>query len=271
MYFILRRMAALLFAPHAIVRSTATRLPAYIPELDGIRAIAADGRDDARSQARRPVFGGIADRCTPSAGDRERTRMAGCGSVLLALRIFPLYFLCVAAMACFYHGNGAYFLLSTVFLANMVGLLGVAIPQLLRATRKLRIAEPILRAVFVAKGTDGYNPFWSRFDGLASCALLAIWFRSPWASQPRTLMLAGSSLAAALSITMAGLSSHIMRKTVAGISLRYNLATLVHCAGSVHTIGNVARTFACATSGSLAIGRAESRAGRWRSFEPSTS
>jgi peptidoglycan/LPS O-acetylase OafA/YrhL len=182
-----------------------------------------------------------------------------------ALRILPLYFLCIAVMACFYPDSGPYFLLSLAFLANMAGLLGVAVPHgpdvfwslaveehfylvwpwLVRILSRRALActcaaivigEPILRAVFVAHGTDVYMPSWFRFDGLASGALLAIWFRSRWASQRRTRMLAGLSLAAALTVTTAGLPFHILEKTVAGMSLRYNQATLVYCAGMLVAI-----------------------------------
>jgi peptidoglycan/LPS O-acetylase OafA/YrhL len=182
-----------------------------------------------------------------------------------ALRILPLYFLCIALMACFYSGSGPYFLLSLAFLANFAGLLGVSIPHgpdvfwslaveehfyliwpwLVRRLSRpalsctcasIVIAEPLLRAVFVAAGVDIYNPSWFRFDGLASGALLAIWFRSPWASQRQSLIAAGLCLAAALAITIAGLPFHVLEKTVAGMSLRYNQATLVYCAGMLVAI-----------------------------------
>jgi peptidoglycan/LPS O-acetylase OafA/YrhL len=183
-----------------------------------------------------------------------------------ALRILPLYFLCIAVMACFYPGNGPYFLLSLAFLANMAGLLGVAVPHgpdvfwslaveehfylvwpwlvrmlsrsaLACACASIVIAEPLLRAVFVAHGCDVYMPSWFRFDGLASGALLAIWFRSPLASRRRSWMAAGICLATAFAITIAGLPFGILSKTVAGMSLRYIQATLVYCAGMMVAIG----------------------------------
>ncbi|HLK21015.1 MAG TPA: hypothetical protein VKT81_18825, partial [Bryobacteraceae bacterium] len=97
-------------------------------------------------------------------------------------------------------------------------------------------AEPVLRAIFVARGVDVYNPSWFRFDGLASGALLALWFRSPRASQRRSLIAAALCLAAALTITIAGLPFQILQRTVAGMSLRYNQATLVYCAGMLAAI-----------------------------------
>ncbi len=269
----------------AISRSTAAPLPAHIPELDGIRAVAVlmviflhvldpDAQSSAALVTVMPRFlvllighgwlgvdlffvlsgflitGILLDDSTHLEGFYARR----------ALRILPLYFLCIAVMACFYPDNRPYFLLSLAFLANMAGLLGVAVPHgpdvfwslaveehfylawpwLVRALSRralafacasIVIAEPVLRAVFVAHGTDVYNPSWFRFDGLASGALLAIWFRSPWASQRRSLLAAGLSLTAALAITIAGLPFHILEKTVAGMSLRYTQATLGYCAG----------------------------------------
>lgn len=184
-----------------------------------------------------------------------------------ALRILPLYFLCIAMMACFYPGNGPYFLLSLVFLANMAGLLGVAIPHgpgvfwslaveehfyllwpwlvhmlsrraLACTCASIVIAEPLLRAFFVAHGVDVYMPSWFRFDGLASGALLAIWFRSPLASQRRSWRAAGICLASAFAITIAGLPFGILSKTVAGMSLRYSQATLVYSAGMLVVIAS---------------------------------
>lgn len=268
--------------------STTRRLPPCIPELDGIRAIAVlmvllmhvltpDGQSSA-------ALGNIAPQAL--------TLLIGHGwlgvdlffvlsgflitGILLdtkdsphyfrnfygrrALRILPLYLLFIAVLACFSPGCGAYFLLSSVFLANMAGLLGVGVPHaagifwslsveehfyliwpwLVRMLSRralggvcalIIVSEPILRAVFVANGTDVYNPSWFRFDGLASGALLAVWFRSPLASQRRSLIAAAASIAVAVAITIAGLPFGIMARTVAGMSLRYNQATLVYCAG----------------------------------------
>jgi len=282
-----------LFSVDGDVQANPNPLPPYIPELDGIRAIAVLmvvmmhvlAPDDQSSKALLTV------------APRVLTGFIGHGwlgvdlffvlsgflitGILLdtresphylrnfygrrALRILPLYFLCIAVMACFYPGNGAYFLLSLVFLANMAGLFGVSIPHgpgvfwslaieehfyliwpwlvralsrraLVFACASIIVAEPILRAVFVARGTDVYNPSWFRFDGLASGALLAIWFRSPWASRRRSLLAAGLCLATAVAITLAGLPFGILQKTVAGMSLRYNQATLVYCAGMLLAI-----------------------------------
>src|SRR5579871_234555 len=251
-------------------------LPHYIPELDGIRAIAILmvvmmhilAPDDQSSNALltvvpRVLIGLIGhgwlgvDLFFVLSGflitgilldTRESPHYLRNFYGRRALRIIPLYFLCIVVMACFYPGNRPYFLLSLVFLANMAGLLGVSVPHgpgvfwslaieehfyliwpwLVRALSQralafacasIIIAEPILRAVFVARGTDVYNPSWFRFDGLASGALLAIWFRSSSASRRRSLQAAGVCLATAVAITLLGLPFGILQKTVAGMSL----------------------------------------------------
>jgi peptidoglycan/LPS O-acetylase OafA/YrhL len=270
-----------------------TRLPRYIPELDGIRAIAIlmvmlmhvlTPDDQSR---------GALEHVAP----RASTLLIGHGwlgvdlffvlsgflitGILLdtrtspryfenfygrrALRILPLYFLCIAVMACCYPGRGPYFLLSLAFLANLASLVGAGVPHgaavfwslaveehfylmwpwLVRLLSRralgwtcacIIITEPILRALFAAHGMDVYNPSWFRFDGLASGALLAVWFRSPLASQRRSLIAAAACIAAAITITIAGLPLGIMTKTVAGMSLRYNQATFVYCAGMLLAI-----------------------------------
>lgn len=282
------RTGALLSSADGDVQANPNPLPPYIPELDGIRAIAVlmvvmmhvftldeQSSDALLTVAPRVLTGFIGhgwlgvDLFFVLSGflitgilldTRESPHYLRNFYGRRALRILPLYFLCIAVMACFYPSNGTYFLLSMVFLANMAGLLGVAIPHgpgvfwslaieehfylvwpwlvralslraLAFACASIIVGEPILRAVFVAHGADVYNPSWFRFDGLASGALLAIWFRSPLASQRRSILAAGLSLTAALAITIAGLPFHIMQKTVAGMSLRYNQATLVYCAG----------------------------------------
>ncbi len=181
------------------------------------------------------------------------------------LRILPLYFVTIAVMACFYPGNGTYFALSLAFLANVAPLWGVAVPHgpgvfwslaveehfyliwpwiirlfsrraLASACFVIVIAEPILRAIYTSRGMDIYALSWFRFDGLASGALLAIWFRSGFASRRNSILAASACVASGLAITIAGLPFGIMLKTVAGMSLRYNQATLVYCAGMLAAI-----------------------------------
>jgi peptidoglycan/LPS O-acetylase OafA/YrhL len=269
------------------------RLPRYIPELDGVRAIAVlmvmlmhllTPDDQSRG-----AFENVAPRALTlliSHGwlgvdlffvlsgflitgilldSRESPRYFENFYGRRALRILPLYFLCIAVLACFYPGHGPYFLLSLVFLANLAGLVGAGVPHgaavfwslaveehfyliwpwLVRLLSRralvltcacIVIAETILRAIFVAHGMDVYCPSWFRFDGLASGALLAVWFRSPLCSQRRSLLAAAACIAAAIAITIAGLPFGIMAKTVAGMSLRYNQATFVYCAGMLLAI-----------------------------------
>jgi peptidoglycan/LPS O-acetylase OafA/YrhL len=270
-----------------------TRLPRYIPELDGVRAIAVlmvmlmhilmpNDQSQAALESVAPrvlsllighgwlgvdlffVLSGFL--ITGILLDtRESPRYFENFYGRRALRILPLYFLCIAVMACCYPGHGPYFLLSLVFLANLAGLVGAGAPHgadvfwslaveehfyliwpwLVRLLSRralgwtcacIVITEPILRAISAAHGIDVYNPSWFRFDGLASGALLAVWFRSPLESQRRSLLAAAACIAAAIAITIAGLPFGIMAKTVAGMSLRYNQATLIYCAGMLVAI-----------------------------------
>ena len=63
--------------------------------------------------------------------------------------------------------------------------------------------------------------------GLASGALLAIWFRSSWESKRRSFLVAGGCILACLIVTVAGLPFQILSKTVAGMALRGTQALLV--------------------------------------------
>jgi peptidoglycan/LPS O-acetylase OafA/YrhL len=173
-----------------------------------------------------------------------------------ALRILPLYLVCLLVMAYFYPGNGSYFLLSVLFMANMAHLFGVPVPGgpgvfwslaveehfyliwpwLVRFFSRrvlalvcgvIIVTEPLLRAIFAARGVNVYLPSWFRFDGLASGALLAIWFRSPIQSARRSLLLAGGFLATISLVTIAALPFGVMSKTVAGEALRGTQATFV--------------------------------------------
>jgi peptidoglycan/LPS O-acetylase OafA/YrhL len=167
-----------------------------------------------------------------------------------------LYFVCIGVMACFYNGSAPYFLLSLIFMANMNNVFGIAAPHgpgvfwslaveehfyfvwpwLVRLLSRgvlssvcaiIVVAEPLLRAVFAARGVDVYQLSWFRFDGLASGALLAIWFRSPLESKRRSFLLAGACIVACLAVTAAGLPFGVMSKNVAGMALRGTQAMLV--------------------------------------------
>ena len=261
------------------------RLPSHIPELDGIRAIAvwmvlslhvlypdeASGR--ALGGLPRPIMvilghgwlgvdlffvlsgflitGVLLDtKDTPHYFRNFYFRRA--------LRIIPLYFVCIALMSCFYSGYAHYFVLSLLFMANLAGSLSAATPRgpgvfwslaveehfyfiwpcFVRVLKRrslallccaIVIAEPLLRAIYSAQGVFVYPLSWFRFDSLASGALLALWFRSPLESKRRSMNLAAVCISAAVVLTIAGLPYGINSMTVAGKSLRYTQATLVFC------------------------------------------
>ena len=276
-----------------IAERGAVRLPSHIPELDGMRAIAVlmvvlmhvttlDDQSSAALSTVAPRFLSVVighgwlgvDLFFVLSGflitgilvdGRDRPHYFRNFYGRRALRILPLYLVCIIVMAFFYKGYSSYFLLSVAFLANMAGPLGVAVPHgpgvfwslaveehfylvwpaLVRVLNRRALAwtcaaiiitEPILRAVFSARGTDFYALSWFRFDGLASGALLALWFRSPLATKRRSFIAAAACVIASIVITVAGLPFGIMSKTVAGMSLRYNQATLVFCAGMLVAI-----------------------------------
>lgn len=176
------------------------------------------------------------------------------------LRIMPVYFLCLAVMAFFYPGFGPYFVMSLFFMANMAGWLHVAVPHgpgvfwslaveehfylvwpwLVRLLSRrvlamvcvaIMVIEPVLRAFNSAHPLDIYLLSWYRFDGLASGALLALWFRSSYATQKRSLLLAGGYILAMVILTVATLPFGVLSNNVAGLALRGTQATLIFSAG----------------------------------------
>jgi peptidoglycan/LPS O-acetylase OafA/YrhL len=175
------------------------------------------------------------------------------------LRILPVYFLCLAVMSYYYPGHSSYFWLSLLFMANMAGLFQIGVPHgpsvfwslaveehfylvwpwLVRLLSKrilaivcgvILVAEPVLRAIYAARGVDVYAPSWFRFDGLASGALLAIWLRSSFESKQRSLLLAAAYLVTVATVTAATLPFGVLSKTVAGLALRGTQATLIFSA-----------------------------------------
>lgn len=181
------------------------------------------------------------------------------------LRILPVYFVCLAVMAYFYPGYSSYFWLSLLFMANLAGLFQVAVPHgpgvfwslaveehfyfvwpwlvrlftpriLALICGAIIIAEPVLRGIYAARGVDIYPLSWFRFDGLASGALLAIWFRSSFESKRRSLWLAGAFLVIVIVVTVAALPFGVLSRTVAGLALRGTQATLIFSAGMLVTI-----------------------------------
>ncbi|MES1261395.1 MAG: acyltransferase [Acidobacteriota bacterium] len=148
-------------------------------------------------------------------------------------RIFPLYFGTILVFWLFY-GHGAYFLLSLFFLANMASFFHVGVPHgpslywslaveehfylvwplIVRFLSRtwltvlclaICVAEPAVRIMTNAAGLDYYVLTWCRLDGLATGAVLAIWFRSERATKRNSLILAGAMLCALLLITAAGM------------------------------------------------------------------
>lgn len=131
------------------------------------------------------------------------------------IRIIPLYAVYVGVCCLFYNGYSSFFLLSTVFAANLAHLFGVSVPHgpgvlwslaveehfyllwpvlvFLLSRRNLTVlailiiaVTPIARGLAVAYGMDidaaVYSYSWFRFDGLALGGVLAVWIRSPKAS-----------------------------------------------------------------------------------------
>lgn len=179
------------------------------------------------------------------------------------LRIMPLYFAVVIAFVVFYSHTREYFLLSTLFAANLANLFGVTVPHgpgvlwslaveehfyllwpllvYLLDRRKLTIlaifivvVTPIARGLAVAHGMPidaaVYVYSWFRFDGLALGGLLAIWVRSPKAIQANSYRLSAVFVGLAVLITIIGVSFGLMHKGVLGTALRFNQAQLAFAA-----------------------------------------
>lgn len=170
------------------------------------------------------------------------------------LRIMPLYFAVVIVWSILYRGYGQYFLLSSVFGANLAWLLHVREPLgpgvlwslaveehfyllwpvvVLLLNRKVLtivaalifVLTPCLRLMAAAQGMNPeliYMLSWFRFDGLAAGALIAIWARSSLAGKRYSLGLASLLMLAFVSITLVGLPFGLMgTKTLVSIAFRY--------------------------------------------------
>lgn len=178
-----------------------------------------------------------------------------------SLRILPLYFTCVALMYFGYPGYGSFFLVSLVFLQNFVHDLGIPTPHGGEVFWSLAVEEhfyliwpwlvrfcsngtvavvglgllvgiPVLRGYCTAQGwnidSQIYMYSWFRFDSLSLGALLALWYRSRWFSQPGGMRLAGVLLGALAVMTVVGYPFGILRpQTVASGALRYSQAGLL--------------------------------------------
>jgi peptidoglycan/LPS O-acetylase OafA/YrhL len=96
---------------------------------------------------------------------------------------------------------------------------------------------PLVRVWAISRGFDLVNEVyvytWTRADGLALGALMAIWCRSRWADAGNTLRLAGGLCAASVILTLVGLPYGIMET---GNAFRYTQVQLVFAAGLLGAI-----------------------------------
>ena len=175
------------------------------------------------------------------------------------LRIMPLYFATVIVWSILYRGYGQYFLLSSVFGANLSWLLHIPQPHgpavlwslaieehfyllwplmvfllnkrnLAIVTGAIFLLTPVIRAIAAAHGVNPeliYMLSWFRFDGLAAGALMAIWARSSYATTRSSIRIASGLMAACVLLTAIGAPFGLMgTKTLTSIALRYTQAYL---------------------------------------------
>jgi peptidoglycan/LPS O-acetylase OafA/YrhL len=185
------------------------------------------------------------------------------------LRIIPLYVVFVGVCCVFYRGYRSYFVLSTLFAANLAHLYGVREPHgpdvlwslaveehfylvwpllvMLLSRRNLTVLAiliivmtPLARGLAVAHGMDVegavYSYSWFRFDGLALGAVVAIWIRSPKASDRNSCRLAACFISTSLLITLLGQPFGLMQKGILGTALRFNQAQLVFASSLLLTL-----------------------------------
>lgn len=169
-------------------------------------------------------------------GSRERPHYFRNFYIRRVLRIMPLYFACVIVWSIFYRGYGPYFLLSSVFGANMRWPLHIRVPHgpgilwslaieehfylmwplivFLLKRRTLAIVagviflgSPLVRGIFAARGVAQvfiYEGTWFQLDGLAAGAMMAIWARSAYASKRSSIRIACTLVASLVLLTLAG-------------------------------------------------------------------
>jgi len=174
------------------------------------------------------------------------------------LRIMPLYFACVIVWSILYRGYGQYFLLSSLFAANMWWPLHIVAPHgpgvlwslaieehfylvwplivfllnkrtLAAVTAVIFIGSPILRWAFAGNVVQVfiYMGTWFQLDGLAAGALMAIWARSEYASKRSALQIAAVLMACLIVISVAGIPFGIMEPfSASSIALRNTQAYL---------------------------------------------
>jgi peptidoglycan/LPS O-acetylase OafA/YrhL len=175
-----------------------------------------------------------------------------------ALRILPLYFICIFVMSLVYHGAATYFVLSLLFLANFAYAFHANVPSgpdvfwslaveehfyllwpllvrfltgvsLFVLTLIIVFGTPILRGVCaywgMHPGLEIYHYSFFRFDGMALGAILALWVRSRYYSRESAWKLAGFLIGFALLVTAVGWPYGIMEtKSIASAALRYTQA-----------------------------------------------
>ena len=176
------------------------------------------------------------------------------------LRIMPLYFAVILVWSIFYSQSARYFLLSSVFGANLSYLFGIHEPHgpgvlwslaveehfyvlwplivllcsrrsLLLLSTAIFVATPALRGVFAARGMNPdliYVLSWFRFDGLAAGAILAIWVRSSAGGDLRSSRRIATALMTACALlTVVGAKFGLLgTHTTAAVALRYTQAYL---------------------------------------------
>src|SRR5664279_1989098 len=143
-------------------------------------------------------------------GSRHRSHYFRNFYIRRVLRIMPLYFATVIVWSILYRGYGSYFMLSSVFGANMAWLLRIHVPHgpgvlwslaveehfylvwplivfllnkrtLAIVTGVIFLGSPALRGIFAARGVPWgfiYECTWFQLDGLAGGDMMAIWARS---------------------------------------------------------------------------------------------
>ena len=182
------------------------------------------------------------------------------------LRIMPLYYTVIVICALLYPHDRHYLLLSAAFLANFYYAFGLEQPHgsgvfwLLAVEEHFYLVWPLLvkicnrrtltlialalvagipfvRVWALHAGFDRENEIyaytWTRCDGLALGALMAIWVRTAWASRNNSLRLAAGLWGACLAITLIGIPFGILDT---GNQFRSTQAQLVFAGIIVSTV-----------------------------------
>jgi peptidoglycan/LPS O-acetylase OafA/YrhL len=175
------------------------------------------------------------------------------------LRIMPLYFTCIIVWSFFYAHSESYFILSSVFGANLSYLFHIPEPHgpgvlwslaveehfylvwplvvlllsrrhLLLTSASIFVAMPILRGVFASRGMNPdviYMLSWFRFDGLAAGAMMAIWASSSYFSARSGNRIAVTLAVMTIGLSLAGAKFGLFgTHTIAAVALRYTQAYL---------------------------------------------